>query len=236
MKRLVALLLLVFTLCLSQTALGAGIRLDQTRVIINSDSTSQVFSILNDDNSPYLIQTAITNELEGERSPFFIVTPPLFRLDAKSKFSAKILVNNKKQLPTDKESLFYLYTRAIPSTQQTNAEKNNAKLTFVTNIIIKVLYRPNHLAVPNSDIFKQVKLVAKGNEWQFNNPTPYYLTAVNIKINQQDYKKSLILPPFNQTTIKGVDSKIKTASWQMINDFGGLSDVFYYPVALSSVK
>lgn len=70
MKRLVALLLLVFTLCLSQTALGAGIRLDQTRVIINSDSTSQVFSILNDDNSPYLIQTAITNELEGERSPF----------------------------------------------------------------------------------------------------------------------------------------------------------------------
>ncbi|EMT6576084.1 TPA: molecular chaperone [Providencia rettgeri] len=234
MKQLITLLFLAFSLSL--TAQADGIRLDQTRVIINSDSASQVFSILNDDNSPYLIQTAVTDKLEGKKSPFFIVTPPLFRLDAKSKFSAKILVNNKKELPTDKESLFYLYTRAIPATQQPNEQESNAKLTFVTNIIIKVLYRPNHLAVPNTNIFEQVTLIPKGTEWQFNNPTPYYLTVVNIKINQQTYKKNLTLPPFNQTTIDGVNGKITTASWQMINDFGGLSDFFHYPLAPSSVK
>lgn len=234
MKQLITLLFLM--LSLSLTAQADGIRLDQTRVIINSDSTSQVFSILNDDNSPYLIQTAVTDKLEGKKSSFFVVTPPLFRLDAKSKFSAKILVTNKKSLPTDRESLFYLYTRAIPATQQPNDQENSAKLTFVTNIVIKVLYRPNHLTVPNAELFQQVTLTRKNNEWQFNNPTPYYLTVVNIKTNQQTYKKNLELPPFAQTTLEGVDSKITTASWQMINDFGGLSPIFQYPLASSSVK
>ncbi|ENU1225995.1 MULTISPECIES: molecular chaperone [Providencia] len=236
MKRLITWLSLTFSLCFSLHALGAGIRLDQTRVIINSDNISQVFSITNDDNSPYLIQTAVTDKLEGKKSPFFIVTPPLFRLDANSKFTAKILVNNKKALPTEKESLFYLYTRAIPSTQQVSGQENNAKLTFVTNIVIKVLYRPNHLTVPNTEIFQQVTLSQKGNQWQFNNPTPYYLTVVNIQLNQKKYPQNMVLPPFEQVVISDVDGKITQASWQMINDFGGLSNIFSYPLVSASVK
>ncbi|QCJ69381.1 molecular chaperone [Providencia heimbachae] len=236
MKQLITFLFLAILLSINITAKGEGIRLDQTRLVVNSDSNNLIFSIVNDDSSPYLIQAAITDQIEGQKSKYFIVTPPLFRLDAKNKFSARVFLKNKNELPTDRESLFYLNTRAIPATKESNKQETNAKLTFVTNIIIKVFYRPSHLAVPNNEVFKKVTLTSSGSTWQFNNPTPYYFTIVNINMNHKAYKKSLILPPFNHVVLKKSDSEISQVSWQMINDFGGLTEVFEGRSALSNEK
>ncbi|MEQ5204985.1 molecular chaperone, partial [Providencia rettgeri] len=78
-------------------------------------------------------------------------------------------------------------------------------------------------------VFQQVTLKKQGKQWVFNNPTPYYLTVVNLKYNQQNCRKSLILTPFSDTEITGLQGHISQASWQMINDFGGLSDIIIYP-------
>ncbi|WP_272533811.1 fimbrial biogenesis chaperone [Providencia sp. PROV212] len=210
-------------------AYSAGLRLEQTRLILNSTKSNAAFTIVNDDLNPYLIQTSVTEQLEGAKSLYFAVTPPLFRLDANSKFSAHVLLKNERELPVDRESLFFLNTRAIPAPKHPNEQKNDAKRSFVTNIVIKVFYRPHQLAVPNNAVFQQVTLKKQGKQWVFNNPTPYYLTVVNLKYNQQNCRKSLILTPFSDTEITGLQGHISQASWQMINDFGGLSDIIIYP-------
>lgn len=230
MKKLAGIIYIIL-LMMSFFTYSAGLRLEQTRLILNSTKPNATFTIVNDDPNPYLIQTAVTEQFEGAKSPYFIVTPPLFRLDANSKFSARVLLKNKSELPTDRESLFFLNTRAIPAEKHPNEQTNDAKLTFVTNIVIKVFYRPNQLTVPNSHIFQQVTLRQQGKQWAFNNPTPYYLTVVNLKYNQQSYKKSLILPPLSVTEIPDLQGHISQARWQMINDFGGLSDAIIYPPA-----
>lgn len=208
---------------------STGLRLEQTRLILNNTKPNATFTIVNDDLNPYLIQTSVTEQLEGAKSLYFTVTPPLFRLDANSKFSAGILLKNESELPVDRESLFFLNTRAIPAQKHSNEQKNDAKPSFVTNIVIKVFYRPNQLAVPNNTVFQQVTLKKQGKKWVFNNSTPYYLTVVNLKYNQQHYKESLILAPFSDTEITGLQGHISQARWQMINDFGGLSDIIIYP-------
>lgn len=210
-------------------AYSADLRLGQTRLILNSAEPNATFTVVNDDLHPYLIQIAVTEQIEGAKSPYFVVTPPLFRLDANSKFSAQVLLKNKSELPVDRESLFFLNARAIPAQKHPNAQGNDAKYSFVTNIVIKVFYRPNQLAVPNNAVFQQVTLKQQGKQWVFNNSTPYYLTVVNLKYNQQHYKKSLILAPFSDTEITGLQGHISQARWQMINDFGGLTDIIIYP-------
>ncbi|CAG9421155.1 putative fimbrial chaperone YraI [Providencia alcalifaciens] len=231
MKKLADFTYLIL-LCLSFSAYSVGLRLEPTRLILNSDHPSTTFTVINGDSIPYFIQATVTEQIEGTKSPYFLVTPYLFRLEANSQSSARVLLKNNSELPADRESLFFLNTRAIPAEKHLRERANKTKLTFVTNIIIKVFYRPSHLSAPNSHIFQRVTLHQQQKMWKFNNPTPYYLTVVNIKYNQKNYNKSLILAPFSDTEIPNIQGNISLAQWQMINDFGGLSDEFTYLPAI----
>ncbi|EPL6453540.1 MULTISPECIES: fimbrial biogenesis chaperone [Providencia] len=227
MKRLWFSLLVVCSAVLVQSqGMAEGIRLEQTRVIFSGDTNNQTVTIVNDDDSPYLIQSGVTKSVDGGKSHYFVVTPPLFRIDANTKFSLRLFLKNKSELATDQESIFYLNTRAIPATNSMESTPNNAKLVFVTNIIIKLIYRPSDLSVPSDNSFKQVELERQGTKWQFTNPTPYYMTLVNIKINNKPYKRSILIAPFSQTKLEGVEKDISEGQWQMLNDYGGTTPIY----------
>lgn len=191
MKNLIRDITLIFTLfMISLGAYTQGVSLGKTRVIF-SESYSEGVSITNDDNKPYLIQAGVTTDLDGNLSPNFIVTPPIFRLENKSTSSMRILLKDAISLPNDKESLFYLNTKIIPSTEKNNADDEVSKLVLITSFVIKVIYRPDSLRKPTDTDYSKVKLQHQGKIWSFYNPTPYYFTLTKITLDKEKYNKSI---------------------------------------------
>jgi P pilus assembly chaperone PapD len=70
-------------------------------------------SVRNPDSSPYLIQTVIDNLESSQQKPPFIITPPLYRLDGGKENLMRVIQSGN--LPQDKESMFWLRVKAIPS-------------------------------------------------------------------------------------------------------------------------
>ncbi|HEJ9414875.1 TPA: molecular chaperone [Proteus mirabilis] len=203
-----------------------GVSLNKTRVIFTENSKSEIVNITNDDNRPYLIQAGVTEEINGISSPHFMITPPIFRLENKSTSSLRILLKDTQSLPNDKESIFYLNAKVIPSTQKGENELSISKLVLVTNFVIKVIYRPNNIARPTYDDYKKILLTIKDKKYFFDNPTPYYLTVTSIKFNNKKYPKTILLAPYSQALIDKIP--IRKASWHIINDYGELSEEFKY--------
>ncbi|EGS5112784.1 fimbria/pilus periplasmic chaperone, partial [Escherichia coli] len=69
----------------------SSITFSQSRVIFHESDTHGVqFSLSNQSENPYLVQTKVTT-LDGEKSKTYITTPPLFRLDEKEQTSIKVV-------------------------------------------------------------------------------------------------------------------------------------------------
>lgn len=91
----------------------------------------------NPDNIAYLIQSRVDMpEGVSGRAPF-VITPPLFRLDAKQNNILRV-VRAGGALPGDKESLFWLNVKAIPS-----AEKKENTLQIAIKTRIKLIFSPH---------------------------------------------------------------------------------------------
>lgn len=206
--------------------MAEGIRLEQTRVVFNSYDHSQTVTVSNDDNAPYLLQSGVTTSVEGGKSRLFVVTPPLVRINANSKFSLRIFLKDKSTLPKDRESIFYINTRALPATNPEGRVENNAKLVFVTNIIIKLFYRPDGVGQPNESVYQQVYLDRKQGNWSIFNPTPYYMTLVNLSFNDKAYKKNILIAPYSHTRLEDLSGDVRNSRWQMINDYGGTTQPY----------
>lgn len=204
-----------------------GVSLGKTRVIFSEGSSSESVYISNDDNQPYLIQAGVTEKIDGNLSSNFIVTPPVFRLENRSVSSLRILLKDTQDLPNDKESLFYLNTKIIPSTKRPDeSESQESKLVLITNFVIKVIYRPENIARPSEQDYKKIFIKKNEEKWFLDNPTPYYMTLTSIKVNNEKYNKTLLLAPYSKAEL--VEVSIKGASWHVINDYGELSKELKY--------
>lgn len=211
--------------------------MSQSRIIFSEGDKSQSVQINNDTDNLYLSQNMVTADLDGKKNEHFIVLPPLKRLEPQSSVSIKILPRSLNQLPSDRESLFFFTAYLIPETK--NDQKNNnvdlsLKINMVTKIIIKGFYRPKNLTTTSLDsnakkiIFKKV-----GNNVQIDNPTPYYFTISNLKFDGKSYQSANapMVAPFSSVDL-AINKSIKQASWQYINDFGGLSNTFENKIIL----
>ncbi|MGA3698961.1 fimbrial biogenesis chaperone [Enterobacteriaceae bacterium TYF_5] len=204
-----------------------GVSLGKTRVIFSEGSSSESVYISNDDNQPYLIQAGVTEKIDGNLSSNFIVTPPVFRLENRSVSSLRILLKDTQDLPNDKESLFYLNTKIIPSTKRPDeSESQESKLVLITNFVIKVIYRPENIARPSEQDYKKIFIKKNEGKWFLDNPTPYYMTLTSIKVNNEKYNKTLLLAPYSKAEL--IEVSIKEASWHVINDYGELSKELKY--------
>lgn len=102
-------------------ALGA------TRVIYPQGSKQTSLPIINSSASNvFLIQSWVANA-DGSRSTDFIITPPLFVIQPKKENILRIMYVGPS-LPTDRESVFYLNSKAIPSVDKNKLTGNSCKL------------------------------------------------------------------------------------------------------------
>ncbi|MER1720820.1 molecular chaperone, partial [Proteus terrae] len=91
---------------------SAGVIIGGTRVIYTEGNKNVSINVENPDKIPYLIQSWIDDVNENKQSKFTI-TPPLFRLNPDKANTLRIFLT-EGDLPSDKESLFWLNIKTIP--------------------------------------------------------------------------------------------------------------------------
>lgn len=168
---------------------SAGVIIGGTRVIFDGGKKEASISINNADEAPYLIQSWIEMPEGNANKAPFIITPPLYRLNGGQQNIERILITGS--LPQDKESLFWLNIKAIPSaTKQVNS------LQIAVKTRIKLIYRPEKLkaSTPEEQVNK-LTWSRSGNKIQVSNPTPYVINFNDINVGGKKLEEASWVAP-----------------------------------------
>jgi fimbrial chaperone protein len=217
----------------------AAISLDQSRVIFRPSQKNQTVTIQNSGDKTYLIQARVQNEsIEGPTSEYFLVVPPLFRLEANSQHSMLLMPKDIQSLPKDRESVFYFSTTAIPAGKKSSEQPESiAKLSIGLRVMIKLFYRPDELPESYEQAVGKLQFTGLPQGGCFINPTSYYITLNQLWADGVAVPDSsgLMIAPKSTMAIKQA-GRGKQMSWQAINDFGGVTEKYQAAVVTGGSK
>lgn len=193
----------------------ASITINGTRFVYDQYQKSINIGIRNEGNDYYLINSEIQN---NNQEGIFIITPPLFSLQPNSENKIRIFYSGRK-LPDDRESLFKLVITAIPSDNKKG--KNQVQMAIRSHF--KLFFRPRKLTADPESAYQKL-IVKKQDKGIFLiNPTPYYITLINLSIEDQPVEKSQLIAPLSQIELNYCQRGIKCKlTWQTFNDEGAL--------------
>ncbi|TDB56853.1 fimbrial biogenesis chaperone [Photorhabdus khanii] len=228
---------LVFWLGLGMTSTescqAAGISLNKTRVIFTQGERAQTLTVVNTTPQAWLVQVRITED-QDKAAPAFVVTPPLFRLEANSQNSLRILSTfNRPPFPVDRESLGYVRMNAIPATQPVTDEPVRDQASMSVGMRIKFFWRPHGLPMLPEQAYGQLRFQSQPDGIKACNPTPYFLSLDSLMLDGQALdlnRYPSMIAPRDCVTYAGLVGK-NSVSWSMINDYGGASNLFTVRVA-----
>lgn len=213
---------LLATLLVSASAAQAGVIIGGTRLIYDGSKKESSLSVNNPDKVPYLIQTWVDTTNGGAEKAPFMVTPPLFRLDGGQQNVLRI-VRAGGSLPSDKESLYWMNIKSIPSASK-DASQNTLQIAVKTRI--KLIYRPQGLKDKPEDVTDKLSWRFSGNSLQVTNPTPFYMNFQEVKVAGKDLKDVTYVAPGGTASFAlpaGVSAG--SVSWKLISDYGGVGDM-----------
>lgn len=206
---------MLFILAATQQVYAGGVTLGATRVIYSSSAKQAELTVINTDSqNKFLVQSWIDDE-NGHKNKDFIVTPPLYVLEANKENTLRVVYTGNN-LPQDRESMFWVNVKVIPPLNDEGKTTNTLQIAIQNRI--KLFYRPQSIAKYDEREHEKIRFVRHDNKLEISNPTPYYLTLVNIKSNQRELASNLVVAPFSSdyltTNVSG------SVSYQTINDFG----------------
>lgn len=228
-KKLVVLFGMVTLLT---TGAQAGVVVNGTRVIYPAARQEVDISVQNTGNAPALVQAWIDNgEPEAGQVPF-VLTPPLFRVDANKGQSLRLFYT-RQQLPTDRESLFWLNILDIPPKPKAHPNAPN-QLQLAFRHRLKLFFRPATLtgdpAAAPSQLIWALSTRSGKPVVTISNPTAYHvsLASADLADDQRDVAiRSSMVGPFASADVTLPDEarllqghiRVK---FSFINDFGGV--------------
>lgn len=199
---------------------NGGVGLSATRMIFPASSDEERMGIKNtSDKNVFLMQSWMTDS-QGNKTTDLIITPPLFVLKPGKEGSLRVTMARTHQLPSDRESLFYLNSKAIPSIDKSRP-KGNSILQIATQSIIKVFVRPTVLKMAPKEAPGKISCRQANGELEIRNDSPYYITLVNIKLNGK-LLKNIMVAPFSFAT-QPAPKTPGSILFQTINDYGGIT-------------
>jgi fimbrial chaperone protein len=209
----------------STSVLAGGVGLGATRMIYSSAVTQTALDVRNTHkDASFLIQSWVEDE-KGNRTNDFVITPPLYVLKPMTESVIKIMFNGKS-IPKDRETLYWLTVKAIP--QQDKKSAGNT-LQFASANRIKVFYRPIGLNENANDAWKGLRGELSQGRITLSNPTPYYLTTINLSVDSKTVKPVMI-PPKTSVVLEERFSSAGKFSYQTINDYGAWTPSMTYPL------
>lgn len=219
MKKNALLILTLLLVSWVSQSIAGGIVLEKTRVIYDAGKKEAALPVANrSENLPYLLQSWVDNVQGTARGPF-IITPPLFRLDAGSDSSLRI-IKSSGNVANNKESLFFINVRAIPAKSQSADASNTLTLVFKTRI--KLFYRPQNLVGKPYDAYKSLEYKYENNELDIYNPSAYYVVFAGLTLGKTDLTNKIdYIAPGEHKRLSVSAAAGKTVQWAAINDYGG---------------
>lgn len=205
----------------------AAITLDRTRVILNGSDKSISLNISNQNKQlPYLAQGWIEDDQNNKINTPLTVVPPVQRVEAGALSQVKVqTLPAASQLAQDRETLFYFNLREIPP----RAEQPNT-LQIALQTRIKLFYRPASIMPSKNEISipwqEKMQLIRQGDRYQVNNPTPYYITLVDLSASTTGETvagfEPLMVPPKGASLLNASASALGSKPiLTYVNDFGG---------------
>lgn len=216
--KLIPITLLV-TLMASHWGAMASVVIGGTRLIYDGNKKESSLNLNNSEKDPYLIQSWVESaDSKTDKAPF-IATPPLFRLDGGQENILRV-VRAGGNLPADRESLFWMNIKSIPSMTE---DRQQDTLQIAVKTRIKLIYRPAGLkGVPEQQTDKLV-WTRLGDTLQVTNPTPFYMNFQQIKVGGLDVKNVSYVAPMGSMNFKlPSGAKDSSVSWKIISDYGGI--------------
>ena len=211
------------------SSVHAGIVITGTRVIYPSDKEFVSVQLTNVGDQTALTQSWVdTKDVVADpnttQAPF-IVTPPITAIEANKGQSLRVIFNHKAQLPTDRESLFWLNVLDIPS----KPEANTNYLQFAVRSRLKLFYRPTTIKMEQQQAFEKVQIQRMHNTLEINNPTPYYINfAKSSLIEKNGDRRELsalsYIEPFSKQSLQDNNlADAKSIQLSFISDYGSVT-------------
>lgn len=216
-----------------------GIALERTRVIYPASAKNGItFTVTNRTSTVYLLQSRVlpwaavsstsdrAEDAPAESvAPPFIVLPPLLRFPPEEAITLRIRLT-KNALPQDRESLFSLSLKAIPSQAKpgADADVSGASMVLALQNNLKLFYRPEGLAVMSAEArAAALQFAPQGAHLTATNPTPYYVTfgTLDIGTTAVPFGDQRMLAPYSSATYDVSVKSGATVSWQVMDDEGG---------------
>lgn len=217
-KFIVSLLLM-----LSATLCQASVVLNGTRIIIDGSKNEKTIQFTNAGDQPALIQIQAVNP-DANSTPPFVALPQIFRIAPNAGQTVKVNVT-EKNLPQDRESLFYLDYTELPSVKKGDEDKN--KLYLVIKNRVKVIVRPGDLDFSVDKVRQALSWRIQGHTILLKNASPFYANIRSFVLvkgnNALSWDDAVTLAPFSEQriTLKGHSSLSGYAlNAVLINDFG----------------
>ncbi|CNJ27372.1 fimbria/pilus periplasmic chaperone [Yersinia mollaretii] len=214
--RSLALFILLITSLYASVVYAGGVGLGVTRMVYSGVVSQSLLDVRNTDTeSSFLIQSWVENS-QGQRSSDFVITPPLFVLKPEMENAVKVMFNGK-QLPQDRETLYWITVKAIP---QSVKQSSTNTLQFASASRIKLFYRPVELTKKtNNEEWKSLSGEFHNGKIKIINPTHFYITTINMKVDGKAVKP-IMIPPKDAVILEESFSHARQISYQTINDYG----------------
>lgn len=198
-----------------------------TRIIYPAEQKAITIQLNNVGNEPALVQAwldkgDIKSSPNSTKVPF-VIAPPIARVEPNAGQSLRVTFTNTENLPKDRESIFYFNLLDIPPKPNAQALADNPNyLQFAIRSRLKFFYRPSGLSISNNDAYQKVNFIAEGDTLRIENQTPYFMTYLNVKVNNQAVKNVDMIAPYSHQTypVKGIRKGAKV-QWTAVNDYGG---------------
>ena len=212
--------LLLSTLLLTAATAHAGVIINGTRLVYQGDKKESSIGLSNPDATDYLVQSWVDAGSKNRANVPFLITPPLFRLDTKEDNVLRV-VRTGGNLPEDRESLYWLNIKTIPSSK--NAVGVNT-LQIAVNTRIKLLYRPSSVKGKPEEMADKLEWHREGNDLVVKNPTPFYMNFQTVALNGHKITKATWAVPETETHIAlPAHTDGSAVTWSVITDYGSIS-------------
>ncbi|HDT3000062.1 TPA: molecular chaperone [Proteus mirabilis] len=200
----------------------AAIQINKDRFFYKEQDKEILFDIKNkSEKESYIIQSWVShyNKEDNSEAPF-IISPSLIKLAPNENFTLKIIKTDDIK-ETNKESVYRVNIKLVPVIDDDMADKNLILISL--NSIYNLFYTPKSIINKNHN--KDINFFINNENFiKINNPTPYFITIAEAKIDDIDIlNKRITLSPFKNYSIK--DKKItknikdKKVHWKRVDEY-----------------
>lgn len=186
--RYFCLFLLIFTVHQHATA---GLVAGATRIIYLPESRERTLMLANTNDYPVVVQTWIddgdVDSTPDQAKAPFMVLPAVFKMQPGAAQGLRI-INKGDNLPTDRESVYWLNLYEIPPKSRHDTEAH-AQVAMAMNTQMKIFYRPNGLTLTPEEAMKKVSFSLREQDKKYiliaKNPTPYHVSFGQMQLHNR---------------------------------------------------